>query len=51
MMGPLIHTGAVFEGVNKAGNVVRGYSDDEGIGDDCQNADTFQNPMPDTCGR
>lgn len=50
MVLTLVHTGAVFEGVNKAGDVVGGYSDDEGIGDDCQNTNTFKNPMPDTCG-
>lgn len=45
----LVHTGAVFEGVDKAGDVVRGDGNDKGVGDDCQHADTFENPMPDTC--
>lgn len=49
MVLSLVHTGAVFEGVNKAGDVVWGYSNDKGVGDDCQNANTFENPMPDTC--
>lgn len=44
----LVHTGAVFEGVDKAGDVVGGDGDNEGIGDDRQHANAFQNPMPDT---
>lgn len=44
----LVHARAVFEGVNKAGDVVWGDGNDKGIGDDCQHADTLENPMPDT---
>lgn len=44
----VVHTRAIFEGVNKAGDVVWGDGNDEGVGDDCQHADTFENPMPDT---
>lgn len=48
MMGSIVHTRAIFEGVNEARDVVRGDGDDKGVGDDCQNAYTFQNPMPDS---
>lgn len=44
----LVHAWAIFEGVNKAGDVVGGDGNDKGVGDDCQHADTFENPMPDT---
>lgn len=48
MVVSFVHTWAVFEGVNKAGDVVWGDGNDEGVGDDCQHTDTFENPMPDT---
>lgn len=48
VMSP-VYTRTIFKGVNKAGDVVRGYGNDEGVGDDCQYTDTFENPMPDTC--
>lgn len=44
----LVHTRAVFESINKAGDVVRGDGDDKGISDDCQHADTLKDPVPDT---
>lgn len=45
----LVHAGAVFEGINKAGDVVRGDSNDKGVGNDSQNTNPLQNAMPDTC--
>lgn len=45
----VVSTRAVFEGINKAGDVVWGYGNNEGVGDDCKHTDAFENPMPDTC--
>lgn len=47
MVVPLVHTWAIFEGVNKAGDIVWGYGNDEGVSDDCQHTNTFENPVPD----
>lgn len=48
MVVTLVYTRAVFECVNKAGDVVGGDGNDECVGDDCQHADAFKNPVPDT---
>lgn len=41
MVVSLVYTWTIFEGINKAGDVVWGDGNDEGVGDDCQHADTF----------
>lgn len=38
---------SVLVGVNKAWDEVRGNSDDEGVGDDRQDADALQDTIPD----
>ena len=47
----LVHAGPIFEGVDKAGDVVGGDGDDEGVGDDRQHPDALQDPVPDTWRR
>lgn len=45
---PLICTGTVFVCIDKTWNVIGSNGNNKGIGDDSQNSNSFQNPIPDT---
>lgn len=45
----LTSTRPILVGVNKARDEVWGNSDDKGVGDNGQDADAFQNAVPNPC--
>lgn len=45
----LVLAGAIFECKDKAGDVIGGDGDDEGVGYDGQHSDSLQYSIPDAC--
>lgn len=46
MLVALVHTGSIFEGIDKSRNVVRCDGNDKCVGNDSHHTNAFQDTMP-----
>lgn len=49
MLVAFVHTGPIFESIDKSRNVVRCDRNDKCISNDCHHTNALQDPMPDSC--